>query len=247
MRILALFFSLLPILSMGQGFGFSDHVYLSPVPRVTVSGTGLLPPGMLFWYVANDLTNTPVSVWTDRIQGYNWYQTNASAKPTWATNVGVTFDGIQQFLYASNGVIPKAAGDGAFMLVCKFADTGGSQMVLCDTFSGGAIIVGKNTADKLYSFSAGTIGPMGTTTFDLISAVTNVSSQFEVLTNGVPGWFGSGAWNRASLTHVGSGDGNGFGKVTINEFIVWTNTMVFDPATISNMHYYATNTYPHSP
>lgn len=224
----------------------------------TSATNSILPYGMKFWYNSNDLTNSPVAVWTDRIQGYNWWQTNVADQPTWDTN-GVHFNGISQFLNASNGMVIVDQAD-ATLTVFKFETTIKPQLLLGNELYAGQIFIGFGASDFFYNMNwiEKAVGPIGTSVMDFITAPFAVN-DYGVYTNGVDGMSNRGVlWNKVDITRVGAGNTNAFApnsfaNVVLKEFIVWTNpyapisTNYWTATTISNVHWYATNAWKYSP
>lgn len=255
MKSLCLSLLLLSLTAFGQAFT-PRRPFVQSISASTVdtNPSSVLPKGMLYWYTANDLSNSPVSVWTDRIQGYNWWQTNNSLRPTWTTNVGVTFNGVDQFLHASNS-FPASYWGMASLQVFKLERTTSSQDLFAD-LSGSSRYLNVFPANSLAQpNSANRINPIGTAVYDVIAAQTNYQ-QFGIYTNlmsavadnTVP-W----GYNAAGIGFVGSGNGNEYAKFVLKEWIVWSNsapagqTQYLSFTTISNIHWYATNTWGYSP
>lgn len=206
-----------------------------------------LPTGIAYRWKASDLSSSPVSIWTDEIQGFNWTSIG-TARPSWDAN-GVAFDGIDDTLSSTNFSNP--VGGNNWLVVLKFNSVTAPKMVMCHDNSGGQIFVGIGNSGQLYeAASPGGLGPnpIGTAKFDLlICKTTNSPNAYVAYTNGVSGWSALGPFNdNTSIQHVGSGAGDAFFNGTLNEVIVWTNS-TFTACQVAAIHGYATNTYAITP
>lgn len=216
----------------------------------------ILPVGMRYWYTARDLTSSPVTNWTDRVSGYHFWQTNSSLAPTWVTNDGVHFNGVDQRLFATNLDILNAWGNGwPFLAVFRYDNTRKNSLLLGNGNGGGQFYIDiSDTPDYLGGPSSGSVGPMGNGIYDLIGCQTNYNTFFSA-TNGVRCINSTASWPSAQVTYVGYGGSSldPYANVTLMEWIVWTNssyptfTNYWTLTTISNVHWYATNRWPHSP
>lgn len=203
-----------------------------------------LPNGIVHRWKASDLSASPVSVWTDSVSGYNW-TASGTAQPAWDAN-GVSFDGVNDTMTGTNITTSEVLN---WLVVLDFDVTTANQMVLCNTYAGANIFVGiGSVAEHFYEGGLGdnALGPIGTSTFDIIVAKTGANS-FNVYTNGTSGWSSAGGWNNSvNIARIGSGSGNAFFDGIIKEVIVWSN-QTFTAQQISDIHSYATNTYNFSP
>lgn len=250
-KLISILLLLCPLLAYSQGFTPRRPYVLTSASTVSTNPVDALPVGMEFWWNAKDLSNSPVSLWTDRIKGYNFFQTNASARPTWTTN-GVAFDGVQQYFIATNSYVPDN-NSFPFLAIFQFNATTANQMLLCQSYGGGTVILGMGTVANYFydgAVNAG-VGPIGTNIVDFSYSLSS-ATNYNACTNGVIA-HGNMAWPNAILARVGSGDGNAFANVVLKELIVWTNsgyptfTNYWSATTRSNVHWYATNEWGGSP
>lgn len=233
--------------------------HAQPLPVVSVvlqsaasNPDSVLPPGIAFrWKASTTTTNARVPLWTDSIQGYNFSQSTVNNQPT-NNNGVVQFYGTNYFVATNfTSGTSGAATEWNFLLVSDFRDVASSQMVLGNTIAGGNMYVAMSSPPNIYNGINGgnAMGPMYAITYDIISARTGVGTT-QTYTNGINGQTLSVAWNgNTPITGVGA-TGAGASKFngSIREFIVWTNSGGnWTSLQVSNVHYYATNTYPHTP
>jgi hypothetical protein len=203
--------------------------------------------GMHLRWVATDLSATPVTNWTDRIQGSVMSQATAGNRPAWNLTNGVVFDGVDDFLTITN--IPSFPTGGqsnwTALVVSKWYDLASGHMLI-GNFAGGEIFIGTSSANYLYEGATGgnAIGQLSTNLFDLfICRSTNAVNPYRAYTNGLQGWQGSGGWNNGyAWPRLGRGNGNAPFSGQVHEIIVWTNYF-WSAAQIARVHAYATNTY----
>ncbi len=215
-----------------------------PIALQTSFGpSSVLPSGMVFWWKTNGLAAGSVPVWTDSIQGFTFTQTSAPSQPT------RDIDGVQfssQSFVATN--MTEASWN--FLLVFKFNSSASSQMVIGDSTTGGHIYVGITSSGSVYEGTLGglAVTPIGALKYDFIGARTGVGA-WKMYTNGISGWSGGASFNANTIiSKVGqAGAGAWFFNGGIHEFIVWTNQPIWSAVTVSNVHWYATNGYPHTP
>lgn len=199
--------------------------------------------GIKHWWVASDLSSSPVSDWVDRISGYHITQTSGTLQPAWSTN-GVTFDGSNDTMNITNVVSGGSAGSDAVLCVVTLNSVV-NQMWLGEVYSAGKIYFGWNGSGVLYSGSGGTGGSGFTAprTLDFFACKTTNSAPYYLFTNNVVNWFNTQAWNsNVNLDRLGSGNGNQYFNGTIKELIIWTNK-TFIQSELDTIHAYVTNSY----
>ena len=240
MKLLAIFLFCMPCSAQ---FPYSGVTWQHPSGA---SPDSVLPSGIAFRWEASDLLSSPVSIWTDRIQSRNWVQTTALNKPTTngsLTIPGVNFDGVNQFLTSTN----LASASWNFLLVMKMADVSSQHMLLGDSTVGGHIYVGMSSPGAFYegNFGGNAVNPIGNLTYDMIGI------QGKMYTNGISAWsVALTYWNDVTTISAVGATAAGAWKFsgTIYKFIVWTNQgATWTSTTVSNVHWYATNTVPHTP
>ncbi len=254
-RLLALASLLIPITLFSQGFGsFShDQPFLAANISSGVSDpTNALPFGIGYWWVASDLSSSPVSTWTDRVSGFILKQTSGANQPTWTTN-GVRFTAASSQFMVTNGTpgifwkfLNTAGNLGDTMLIILDRASTGEQYVFSQN-GGGQILGWFSGAAGLWNISATSFGT--TTTgkwYDFLYAGTNAAA-FNIYTNGVLGV--NSAMNARSPSDFGRlNTPTGFYyDGTIKEIIVWTNVIGFTSVQASNIHWYSTNVYKYTP
>ncbi len=252
-RLIALSAILLPICLFSQGFGiFSrDQPFFAKDISTVSSPTNSLLAGIGYWWVASDLTNSPVTTWTDRVSGFILKQPTVANQPTWSTN-GVRFAVASTQYLVTNGSPPIVwrlgpsvdYGD-AILVILDRASTGDTT-VIGPTTPGGRILAfdfGANAWDN------GSGSQFGITTtgqwYDYLYAGTNFAGAYATYTNGVLAF--TGAASKHSPHIFGGGSSGASFDGTIKEIIVWTNIAGTTSLQASNIHWYATNTYKYSP
>lgn len=233
---------LLTCLPCGAQFGgFTDQPYLAALP---VSDG--LPPGIGWRWKSSALSTGLVSIWTDSIRGYNLAQSASGNRPTNDVN-GVTF-AASKWLDATNLALVCSSSSSAkdcFMVIVKF-DAVTEQYILGENLGGA--YAGLSTLTRWYNPNA----PWGLTAtgqwIDFLYAGKS-GTVYQTYTNGVVGnSTTTGSYYDSTVVKVGSLSGNNANfKGQLKEFIVWTNVVGFDSTAVSNIHYYATNTYGFSP
>ncbi len=226
-----------PSLVLCQPLTLNDVVWSQ---RQVISS--LLPDGMSHRWRASDLNSSPVSIWTDSIQGYNW-TASGSARPTWDTN-GVTFNGSNNDLAVTNIISSTVGLNQSWLVVLKLSSTTSGQGIMSQAASGGEVFLATDTGGKLYSANYTIPGGLGISTFDLLTAKVTNAVPYTVFTNGVSLISNGFPFNDSvTILHVGSYDGaSGFGSFVLKEAIQWTN-VIWTVDQVSNVHYYVTNTY----
>lgn len=207
---------------------------------------------ILLRWKASDLSSSPVSVWTDEIQGYNLIQTNGAKQPTWSTN-GVAFTG-GQYLNMTNmdNYGPDGALLCAWLIVMRFDDSSEtSQLILGQTMSGGALYVGIGGTPSFF-YEGGTgdnaVGPLSSgTNFDFLICNSNAIGGGIAYTNAIQAWSSPAShWTYGGApTALGCVPANAAQdfKGRIMEIIVWSNA-VWTASEVNGIHKYATSVYP---
>lgn len=204
----------------------------------TTNSTIQLPAGIAFRWKASDLSSSPVSIWTDEIQGNN-FTASGALRPTWDAN-GVHFTGTPaQYMVTTNVTVGLW---GALLAVVSYTTVGQEQII-----GGSGRIVGNvGVPGQWVNICGG--GNFGATTtsqyYDFIGTTVYFS---RVYTNGVvgiiPACVSSDIW-----TYIGQYSSGEPFYGTLREIIVWTNVLNFtNAANIALVHKYATNTYNYGP
>lgn len=233
------------LLALLLAFGASAQLPIVPftVPSsAAASPTNVLPSGIAFWWKTNGLSGARVPLWTDSIQSYNWAQSTVNNQPLW--------DGDSVQFWGTNNMVVTNLTESTWsvLVILKFRDTGGLHEAIGGGTTGAGIYFANIVSGQLYA-GAGSAPALTTAVYDMIGAKTTATPQFDLFTNGVSAWNFGASWNstvtisRAGSTTVPAWFFNGF----IHEFIIWTNQPVWTSTTVSNVHWYATNTYPHVP
>ena len=237
---------LLPCARAGHPISLSDTSWPN------ASTPSILPDGIWLRWRASDLSSSPVSSWSDEIQGWTWTQSSGANQPTWSTN-GVTFNGSSQYFTSSNLIAQTTLGavsEGqAWLIISKFSTTTGTHVLLGDSSrcTGGFIFYAIDS-DILYEELGSGPSPVPTALFDFLT-VPSATNSYRAYTNGVSAWTNASGWNDGvSFNRIGS---SGDGTLCqfhgdLQEIIVWTN-VIFTSTQVSNIHHYATNTYPITP
>jgi hypothetical protein len=203
---------------------------------------------------SSDLAIGAVPSWVDEIQGIQFNQGDATKQPTNSVN-GVWFDGSTMYLTNLATVIPS--GIYSILWVVHLQTAGlGFGGVLLHRNNGGI-----NT-DGYYLGSAGNdvmnqgINAIATTLTDAMGNTKHgdfLSIDSDVnqycWTNGILTGHQNNFANTFTFDIIGDGSShNAKYKGYIQELIIWTNTQVnfrsfTNSITVSNIHYYVTNTY----
>lgn len=251
---------ILPLCAMGQGFGFSDHVYLSPVPRVPVPITPLIPTNLIaggfLWYVASDLTNGPVNSWTDRINHVVVSMGNSANIP-YKTNDYVTFTNVNQVLTNRTVQLNEWFNTGHRTFIVVMSDeTSASQYIFglgSSTFAGfrfdQANPPGMNSWDgaNMPTWVAPCKGNLRDimVIFKTPPTCQSLTNNIQANINGIA-FFAAGGFTGFSIGNRASDSGGvGIAPAKIRELLLYTNDISSIDA--SNYHYYATNLYLFTP
>ncbi len=236
---------LTPACLLSQGFGsFSrDQPYLAS----SQSSFPLPTRALGFWWVASDITNSPVQIWQDRIQGRNFIQPTGASQPFWTNSLGVNFTGSQS-MYLTN-TIALSASDAVLIVTRPMANTGDYAEILFGqtngfgffwiNFFGGA-------ADLNYLDSTTTIStPVGLNkNYEILLAGTNNLGNGLIYTNGIAS-ITDGTANGRSIVRIGvGGDGPQTGYFfngRIEEIAIWTNVVLLTAQEIASIHQGVTN------
>lgn len=219
-------------------------------PFVTQSTPASGPSSMgqlAYWWVASDLPLGAVSTWTDRNVGSVW-QSRTPAQPAPTNTVdGVQFNGtthttltnvigaISVITNSSQFVILARTGTGAFQDILDFKNDGTWEWTW---FS---------TTWELFPGSKAAVGNPGTNVFfDMAYTSDYANNRIIGYTNGVAVITNTTSTIGGTWHIMGGITNSGFFSGYIKELIMYTNT-VLNLTTVSNLHYYATNTYHYTP
>jgi hypothetical protein len=217
--------------------------FLAPNAIASSAPTNSIPgaPALALWWVASDTlvfgTNIAVTNWTERVNGVQSKQGDASRQPT-NSLLGVGFGGAQDLTNVST----LTSHSNTFFVIYEATATAPIANVL----GGGG-----------YGFSLASLEwyESGTPLTKLSSAVS-LNQVKDFVWNGTNTFYTNNVVSATGIslpgigfTNIGSAmpsTPNSFWKGYILEIAVWTNT-VLSAVNISNIHYYATNTYGFSP
>lgn len=267
MKVLCLSLLMLSLSAFGQAFT-PRRPFIYSVPTTNVPpGPGNIP-GLAYWWVASDVATNgvPVTNWVDRIQGAVMHNLGTN-QPTCPTTNAVYFNG--------NGILTNLPGISmnvpVVIMVLYNKDNSGDadQMLFNDenpvNFSKGGIVVNQNKyLIQYYGGSGSQISDALATgrINELVIFPTNaVNTSPRVWTNSIPTQYtyNESGHNNISLRAFGGDrytDTISFGQYRLHgylyELAFWTNSWagisnVFNSTTISNIHWYGTNTYGYSP
>jgi hypothetical protein len=259
----ALFIFLLAFLCIGQGFGpkiIKGPVQIGPVPNADPVTT---IPGLLHRWRYFTVTNQlPVTNWVDDICGDSMWQTNLDFAPTVTNNVGLYFANRYDadpafchtnFLRCTNVTAYLTHDDSSFFFVGnKFnaGNSGDETKVWTDGFYGYRLTDNSGLGQLWQIRYASTYielasgGPQQTNNVFAWLHIGSPHNSF--YTNGVLSVTNTGTGSSLDLTLLGSAGVSpsryGFSGY-VCELNVWTNTGSFTDANVSNLFWYATNTY----
>lgn len=207
--------------------------------------------GMFIRLRASDLaTNVNVTAWTDEVHGITWTNATPATQPTnspsgvWfnlgnnlSTATPPTFNGTQQVFVVFNyntttgfGTILGSGGGEGTLGILIVPSGFGVQTFL------------PSTVDAYWSKP-----DIGANLWhDAISV--GGSNPIQGYTNGIAAltFNNPGGWPADWLGVNQNGTGDKY-QGYITELIIWTNPTAFTSTQVSNLHYYATNTYKFSP
>lgn len=235
MRWLVLFFCLS---AAAQPFNAVTSLPFLARNQVSPANPGNITNRIGYWWVSSDLTtNTPVTNWVDRIQGFVWGQGNVATQPT-NSALGVGFGGSQSMTNTGGHGSPGAS----FFWIYEATVSSANAYLIGSPGGGGYGFVLNSLAWTQPGFPHSDLSSATIPTGKLEDVEWDGSNFF---TNGVLSVNVTMAG--FDLTTLGSVNGSiDFWKGYITEIGWWTNT-VFDSVTVSNLHHYATNTYHFSP
>ncbi len=236
--------------------------FLAPNAVTSVVVTNWAPTniasGLSYWWVSSDVpTNTAVLSWTDRVQQLVWTNGNAATRPTNSSS-GVHFVRASSTILTNNPAMLITIGanndvNTHFVILNQGSHV--AEMMLgitgvetpCERFgSGGNICYFQSPSDICCNFG-NLVGTLGDLCVSAFSQGGHVNPSFTFYTNAVPcntnsapGVSSQGSWNS-----VGGDAGTGFFDAFVKEVIIYTNTLTL--LQVSNVHYYATNTYHYAP
>lgn len=239
----------------------------NPINRRAMAIAGLasgppnfFPSGMYLRWVASDvpLNNVVSNQWADRIQGVLLQQGDGTKQPT-NSSLGVYFNGTW---FLTNVAKTFNAGGGGFAVLAILNQdvTTGTQMGITDDTHTGDGIPQFNTGGGSTFWVRGASGSdfqdmkfvnPGNTLHDILFCPTNGAANSTCFTNGVATPCTIAA-NSQQPNMVGFGRESGGTQLFhgyLRELIVWTNqaSFTFSSVNVSNVHYYATNTYGFTP
>lgn len=240
------------LLTLGWCARAGHPVSLSDTSWPNSTTVSLLPDGIWLRWRASDLASSPVSSWSDELQGWTFVQGTGANQPLWSTN-GVQFIASTNFMTTSNltavtSVTPGGGGQ-AWLIVGNYAANTGNHIALGSLTGcgGSAFFYGISSGLIFEGGVGGTVAPT-TGDFDFLTAPLSTNS-YRAFTNGTSIWTNTAGWNDGVVIARAGGPASGTAcnySGTIKEIIVWTN-VIFTTAQVSNIHHYATNTYQFTP
>lgn len=207
-------------------------------------------PVLRFWWVASDLSNSPVSVWTDRVHGEQLVQATAANQPLWQTNVGVKFFGTN-WMYFTHPVTMMTNTSWA-VAVTTDTSSAASRNLLSFTDQN-SVYLQRNWAGKWRALKIDT-GPTAVNGAKFYAMITHsnslVPARSYYYTNGTMYGSGAQAENSTLLYTFTNMFRNQVAPTepyygTVMELLCWTNELVFpfSAAQVSNVFFYLTNKY----
>ncbi len=220
-------------------------------------------PGLALYWVASDTfsqgTNTALTNWIDRIQGSIWTNGASAQRPTNALDgvhfagAGIHFTNAGASLTGSSGVVSNT-----HWIVWRIKSTAGlwDDLALMGSSGGAPTISTRCFSPDYISNGRWQTGANPTPAF-VPNLETNIENEFLVrwrdtvydaytnALNVVTNQGGNNSINNGNIwTNLGDYGAVTFGQstYTIKEIAIWTN--VLSDVTISNLHWYRTNTYP---
>lgn len=245
-RYLLLQLLLLPLWLFAQGFGSfsSDQPFFAK--DVAASSAPSLPSGIAFRWVASDLTNTPVALWTDRIQGRNLVQATGANQPTWSTNSLVFDNSGSQFMTLTNPVSLNmgATGTNALLVVYSANQINITKWVIDSDDAGHDAFLWQNFGGSMFA-GAVNLGPQAAAGKNREYLYGGSQNPFanNHYTNGL--FVVASSTYNAFWTYLGRKENGTFPWWgTVKEIVVWTNvTSSFSTNEVAQIHNYVTNTY----
>lgn len=233
---------LLPLLFCLSCWAQTDPVWkkLIAVPPGGFNPQSLLGPHVAYHWRQRDVTNSPVSIWIDEIQGTSLTGSGAT-RPTW-TNAGVMFNGTtKQFLTATN---PPITSTGAVMVIVKYSTVGQEQIIGGD----GQRIIGNSGVSGQWILTGGSFGATAVNqAYDFLSVPFFIGGG-QTLTNGAVLQNNPILAPGTIITTVGAYNNNTGGSEPlfgrIFEIVIWTNvahSFTNGEISLANLHLYCTN------
>lgn len=237
-------------LVLGQGFGFSDHVYLSPVPSISptnaVEFINSLGLGITARWMSASLTlSNKVSDWKDETNHFSFFQASSPNQPTNFPN-GVFLDS-SHYLNCTN---PLPVAGGSSLVIFRWNKPGFAQYAALAHDSASGLEV--QLAPNIYPLYLMGWGGQYTTPTNILTGFNNsvwavqnaglgqsTVTINDIVQNPSGGVYMSwGADVRIGQSHTGSDVYNGY----LVEWIFFTNA-ILSSANLSNLNFYSTNFY----
>lgn len=225
--------------------------------RVPPPIDSLLPGGISHDWDASTTATGNVALWTDKVSGWNWYQSTGTNQPI-SDGFGVSFYGTNVLQNTNMSIkLNGVSGTDAAVCVLRVYPPGTVPlMIIHGTCSGGDIFLGFYASGGGTWYSAAGGNPVGgqantNTVCDFLWAGYNSGSD-HTYTNGVL-WssqsLGDFATGGAGLDNIGKNFADACTGLrgTIYRFIQWTNVIGFTTTQVSNIHYWAQSKYGATP
>lgn len=224
-------------------------------PSASIVVPSNIASGLRYWWVNHDLDATNfVTNWIDRISSSVWTNGDIANAPT-NSATGVFFKRTGSQVLTNSGVVLGAntADPCSHWYIVNLASGNAcGWLTQSRTLAAGGFgfVAAPNPFLAITpSFVQGPKIPI-TTTIDIACTARNSGAAYEIVwyTNGVIfatnanfTWFGTVSWKS-----LGGDTADGFYNGRVQELAIWSNT-VLSSVNISNLHYYATNTYGFTP
>ncbi len=237
-QLLAISTLLIPICLFAQGFGSFSHDQPFLGGGSASSGDVMPRRNLAFWWVASDLSSSPVSIWTDRIQGRNLTQATGANQPTLTNGAGINFTGAQ-WMELTN-TINLTKGDALLVVARPMASTGTFAEIVFASGAGFGYFW-LNSSDLDFNDSGGVIvTPVSfNKNYELLYAGTN--GIITLYTNGVVGpAFALTQTATFSLISKHTSQPYYFNG-RIEEIAIWTNVAFLTSQEVAEVHQGVTN------
>lgn len=199
-------------------------------------------PGLSWWWVGSDIVGNIATNWIDRIQAARL--TNTVANCLFATN-GIVYPntGSSGESLRGNGTITVNSTNTSVMII--FMVTSHQNTIL---FEGVATSFGwRPQSDQKFYWRDGSFHELSRTPVawsDMVFTPTNTAGGYRFFTNGIQASTSASVYTAWTLGGVMPN--STFDNERLREILIWTNTLL-SSVNISNLHYYATNTYAYTP